>query len=200
MTASALLLSAGRSRRFGGAKALAKIGTETFVERALRTLREGGCSSVTIVVAAPHEAAIRESLQDVCRSGRATFVTNPNPARGMLSSLQCGLQAAQAGPVVVALIDHPRVRAETVSRLLARVTPDYWVRPTHRGRRGHPIVLNQSAIGRVLAASPVRRTCDVLATLPAIDVEVDDPHVLDDFDRPDELVASKRIRGTTPQW
>ena len=207
-----VVLTAGRSSRAGFAKALATFDTpggETLAARIGRTLREGGCDEVWYVVAAPHGAAVRAALVG------ERFVTNPAPERGMLSSLQAGLRAVTDGDgadgaraatdaVVVALIDHPRVRAETVRLLLGTLrqrgeTGATVTRPQYGERRGHPFVLAREEFARALAIDadgPAAATMrDVIrGAQNAQVVNVNDPYVLDDLD--DE--AKLRAAGILP--
>ncbi len=214
-----IVLTAGRSSRAGFAKALATFGTpgthggETLAARIGRTLREGGCDDVWYVVAAPHDVDVKAALPG------ERFVTNPAPERGMLSSLQAGLRAVTdadgtgrgatddaptsgaTDAVVVALIDHPRVRAETVRLLVdtLRTSGATVTRPQYGERRGHPFVLAREEFARALALAPdgpgpATMRDVVRGARDARVVGVDDPYVLDDLD--DE--AKLRAAGIVP--
>lgn len=129
-----LLLAAGAGRRFGGPKALARLDGERLVDRAVRTLRAGGCSDVLAVAGAV-------PLRDV----DAQVVTNVDWPTGMGSSLRRGLAAAARGgwpAAVVLLVDTPWVGPDAVRRLL-----DAWrdaeplaAQATYDGVPGHPVL------------------------------------------------------------
>ncbi len=184
-----LVLAAGRSSRTGFPKALGLIDGESLVGRAVRLLREAGVARVVVVVAPPHEEAIRAALGD------ALLARNPAPERGMLSSVQVGLRAGLAAlpnatAVVVALVDHPRVRPSTVAALIAARAEDDApsVRPHHAGRGGHPVVLARRVAEAVLDAEPGATLRDLLeAAGGPRDVQVEDPSVLEDLDTPEAL-------------
>jgi CTP:molybdopterin cytidylyltransferase MocA len=189
-----IVLAAGRSSRFGSPKALAVLEGETLAALAVRTLSTGGCDSVVVVVGPPHEAALRAALTGV------ELARNSEPERGMLSSLQVGLArvSPMATPtaVVFSLVDHPRVRPDTVARLIAewRSVPERSVRPLHAGRGGHPVVLGPSALAAVTAAEPGATLRDVVRAAGGfMDVAVDDPGVLHDVDLPEDLA---RLAGS----
>lgn len=171
-----LVLAAGASSRAGFPKALARLDGETFVARIARTLAEGGCDDVVIVVGEPHEAAIRAALPG------ARFASNPDPSRGMRSSIGVGLDAVgDADATLIALVDQPRVRADTVRALLAaRGAP--LVRPRVDGRRGHPFLVRRELFARLRDAPPELNARDVLGDAPAVDVDVDDAGVMDRLD------------------
>ena len=190
-----VVLAAGASRRTGGAKALALLEGRTFVERIAGCLRDGGCRQVIVVVGPPHEARVAEAL-----AGAAALARNPDPDKGMSSSLQVGLAAARdhgSGAAVVALVDHPGVRATTV-----RAVIDAWsgqpiklVRPSFRGARGHPFLVASSLFDDLLSLPAGADPRPVLrAATPQLDLPVDDPAVLDDLDTVAAIVAA----GGTP--
>ena len=77
----------------GTPKALLPLGGETFLDRLIRLFAAGRIAP--IVVLGHHAAQIQSGIQ---RGAQATFVVNPDPERGMLSSLQCGLQAFRNRP------------------------------------------------------------------------------------------------------
>ncbi|HXF27317.1 MAG TPA: NTP transferase domain-containing protein, partial [Bryobacteraceae bacterium] len=79
-----LILAAGASRRMGTSKALLTVGGETFLDRLIGLLSVV-CEPVIVVTG-----------HDALQAKDGMFVTNPEPERGMLSSLQCGLRAVPA--------------------------------------------------------------------------------------------------------
>jgi molybdenum cofactor cytidylyltransferase len=183
-----VVLAAGRSTRTGFPKALAELDGETFAARTLRVLSEAGCSAVVLVVAPPHDGAILERVH------AERVAVNPAPERGMLSSLQVGLaEALKDDPdfVVFSLVDHPRVRPETIRVLLdhAERTGAGALRPTFEGRGGHPVVLSRKVAEGVLKspAESVREAVAYMVTLG--DLPVGDPAVLDDADTREALEA-----------
>ena len=74
----AVVLAAGEGRRLGGqGKALLDVGGVTFLERVIRTSREGGCDPVWVVIRPGH----RETSEMVVSLG-ARPVLNAEPGRG----------------------------------------------------------------------------------------------------------------------
>jgi len=185
MSVVGVVLAAGSSQRMGFPKALATIEGETFMERAIHVLREGGCEHVLVVTSAD------EHVQAAATN--AQVVVNLAPERGMLSSLQCAVFAAQPfspDALVVSLLDHPRAGSETVRALIdARLTHKGWVvRPRFRGRRGHPFLLGHELFADIVAASPHTTTRELLSTVSrAVDLDVDTPGILEDIDTPEDL-------------
>lgn len=181
-----IVLAAGKSDRSGTCKALAEVDGEPLVVRAVRTLREGGCDPVVVVVGPPHGARVATAVH-----GDAERADNPRPEEGMLSSLRCGLRDEWA-VAVVSLIDHPFVKPATVKRLI-----DHWretgarvVRPVHDGRSGHPYLISGSVFGALRDLEGNEGARSILRLHNPVKIEVDDPAIHQDLDTAEELAAA----------
>ncbi|MGH3621567.1 MAG: nucleotidyltransferase family protein [Sciscionella sp.] len=138
-----LLLAAGAGRRFGLPKALVELNGEPFLLHALRTLTDGGCAPVRVVLGARVDEA-RTLLPDPDLA-----VYAPDWAEGMGASLRTGLAALAAltpapDAVLVQLVDLPDVDARIVARVAAQADgPDVVARATYHGRYGHPALFGR---------------------------------------------------------
>jgi len=181
----------------GTPKALCKWGKGTFLQAIVSYLRDGGVREVGVVLGANEDEIRKHGLPD----GAQVWI-NPNHRYGQLSSLQVGLQNQKMDVVgaVVALVDHPAVKPETVQALIQAIRdfPDRIVRPVYQGRGGHPILIGRKWWGDILGISlrdldrthssiPTLR--DVLVRYPEriLPVETDDPGILVDIDTPEIL-------------
>lgn len=178
--------AAGASRRFGGIKLVADVAGEPLLQRTLRCLLDAGLARVIVVVSADRAPILRAAVP-LLDEPRVRVVVNPEPERGMFSSIQVGLAAVDAdGPVVVLPADMPFVRAETVSALLAAYEHGQAAVSvaSYDGKRGHPIVLPAEVRVRLVAQSPSTSLKDALLAMGVSwqDVPVDDPGVLRDVD------------------
>jgi CTP:molybdopterin cytidylyltransferase MocA len=138
-----LLLAAGAGTRMGMPKALVRgEDGEPWLVRGVRTLADGGCAQVTVVLGAGAE----EALPLLDGTG-ATAVVAGDWAEGMSASLRAGLTAAtgtDADAVVVTLVDLPDVSAAVVRRLLAgKVDSRTLRRASYDGVAGHPVVIGR---------------------------------------------------------
>jgi CTP:molybdopterin cytidylyltransferase MocA len=113
---SAIVLAAGASSRMGRPKALLDMGGRPAVERVVAALRDGGAGEIVVVVGR-HADEIRAGAD--LRGVRV--VDNPDWAGWRTSSVQRGLAALPPGTewTLLALVDMPLVRADTVRALLA---------------------------------------------------------------------------------
>lgn len=184
MIVGGVVLAAGASRRAGTIKALAELDGEALVARAIRTLREGGCDEVVVVVGPPHADAVAAAIGDARR------VDNPAPERGMLSSLQRALDD-RWDAALVSLVDHPRVAPSTVRALIdAFAAGDAeLVRPTWEGRAGHPYLVARSVFDALREGDPAIGPRSIHAACRRRDVEVADPAIREDLDTPEAIAA-----------
>lgn len=139
-----LLLAAGAGRRMGRPKALVEGSDGTpWVIHGVRTLADGGCTRVTVVVGA-QALQVAELLADE----PVTVVTAADWAEGMGASLRAGLTAIgedRADAAVIHLVDLPDVGPAVVRRLIARAAPDVVARASYGPgeRHGHPVLLGR---------------------------------------------------------
>lgn len=176
----------------GFPKALLRYREETFLGT-LAGLFAGRCSPVIVVLGA--EAGRIRASAGPGGYPRATFVVNPDYARGQTTSMQCGLRAVppDADGVLFTLVDHPAVTLETIDALLAAPRPLLRV-PRYRGRRGHPIWFSRELISEFLALPETGAARDVVrghaAQTEFLDVE--DPGILADID---DAEAYRKLTG-----
>jgi molybdenum cofactor cytidylyltransferase len=182
-----IILAAGESRRMGRPKALLDWHGVTVLEHMAGLLAE--VAEPVIVVVGYHAGEIR------ARGVRATLVANPNPERGMLSSLQSGLDAVppEAGAALFTPVDYPAVRPATIRALAAAAGRAPLAIPVFEGRRGHPVLIARPLMEELLALPPEARASDVIRRHldRAILVDVDDRGAVEDIDDP---AAYDRLR------
>lgn len=181
-----VVLAAGAGRRFGRPKALVRYEGALLVERAARTLAEGGCDPVLVVLGAA--AAQVRAQADL--SGMTTVFNEAWPT-GMGSSLRTALDALGDVDVTAALIlpvDMPGIGWQAVRRVVARAGPDALVAASHGGRRSHPVLLGRTHwIGAAAAASGDSGARRYLAANDIALVNCDDVSEGFDIDHPGDL-------------
>ncbi|MEI7032587.1 nucleotidyltransferase family protein [Streptomyces pratensis] len=173
-----VLLAAGGGRRLGGRpKALLKHRGRPLVEHAVRSLRDGGCGPLHVVLgAAADEVCARADLTD------CAVTVNPGWEEGMGSSLRLGLAAltgSHADAALVLLVDQPGIGAEAVARVRSahRSRTDL-VAASYGGRRGHPVLFGAArwadaaagAVGDQGARAYLREHRDAITLVECSDV------------------------------
>jgi molybdenum cofactor cytidylyltransferase len=180
-----IILSGGASRRMGTPKALLQFHNETFLDRLIRVF-SAVCDPI-IVVVGEHADRIQSG---VARSRDVLFAVNPDPERGMLSSLQCGLALVPAGAEAAMFlpVDHPHIEVSTIQTLAARFHADRAsvTVPTYAGEHGHPVCIARQLIAELLTLPPEAKASDVIHrhVSKTLYIEVADSAVVTDVDDP----------------
>lgn len=186
MKIAGLILAAGASRRMGRLKPLVEYEGKTFLDRLIGLLRPH-CDPVLVVVGEQADAVI----SGIARASEVAFVRNPQPERGQLSSLQCGLRQIpeDRAAVIFTPVDYPAVRPETVAALVKafETSGALVVVPVCAGRHGHPVAIHRDLFGELLELPAEATARDVLRrhTARTRYVEVADEGVLRDIDDPE---------------
>jgi len=202
-----LVLAAGQSARMDSPKALVQFEGRPLLEHLLapRLLREFG----DVVVVLGHHADALRPIVD--RLGYRSVV-NPDPDRGRTGSVQTGLKALRPAvrAVFVQPVDCPMILPETYLALAAAIGSCDVAIPSYLGKHGHPPLVSAALIPRILAAGPDEPLRELLqagwhgdacvamhgSNMPTLRVgmapgcrfvEVDDPGVLVNVDRPEDL-------------
>ncbi|MGK2850147.1 MAG: nucleotidyltransferase family protein, partial [Candidatus Limnocylindrales bacterium] len=172
---TAVVLAAGAGSRFGGGKLLASLGGRPVLRHVLDRLAEAGLDDV-IVVLGDDADAIEAAI--AWREERR--VRNPDPARGLSSSLRLGIAAVAPGirAVLIVLGDQPKVSAAAIRALLdAGVTAERPIAaPVYVGDGGrNPVLLGREAFALVEAAEGDRGLGPIIAAHPELVREVPMP-------------------------
>jgi molybdenum cofactor cytidylyltransferase/nicotine blue oxidoreductase len=173
------VLAAGAGTRMGTPKAELIVAGRRLVDRAVTALREGGCAPVIAVVRAGTVI------------GGVRAVVNPNPARGMRSSLALAVDAAAlagADALAVLLVDVPGVGTDAVRNTVRSWRAGRVAVAAYRGTRGHPIVMStRQWAAAVAVAGPDEGARAWLAEHADLVDEVEVSGDPTDLDTPDEL-------------
>lgn len=182
----AVVPAAGFSTRFVAAKLLADVGGMPLIARTLASLLDAGIARVVVVT---RDGSGLEGV-DALADSRVTAVVNPDPARGMFSSILVGLADAHGDVVLVLPADMPFVSSATVAGVAAHAAATQSVIvPVYQGRNGHPLAIPAAVCERMLALDPATTLKDALAAVGASreSLDVPDPGVLHDVDVPGDL-------------
>jgi len=152
-----VLLAAGLGRRFGqggGGKLLARWRGQPLAVHAAHRLRRAGFAAIVVVTGGdksrigPH---LRAALGGA--ASRLRFVSNPNPARGLGSSVRLGARAVPAGMgMVFAHADMPAVRVATLRRIssMGSTLQHCIVRPMVGGVPRNPVYFPAALRGELM--------------------------------------------------
>src|SRR5579884_1733054 len=198
---AAVILAAGRSSRMGRPKMLLPWGQTSVLGQQIELWAKISASQITVICAAD-DSAIQAEL-DRLGFPAANRIFNPEPARGMFSSIQCADQWTGWQPALthwaIALGDQPHLKLSTLRTLVdfARQHPAKICQPAFSGHARHPVVLPASGF-KSLAVSRAHSLKDFLqdnASLVEL-VTVDDPGLELDLDGPSDYESAlKNFKG-----
>ncbi|MEO0592949.1 MAG: molybdopterin-binding/glycosyltransferase family 2 protein [Myxococcota bacterium] len=186
-----VLLAAGLSRRMGATnKLLAEIDGVPLVRRATQVLKKSRLNPVTVVLG--HDAErIKASLMGI----DVEFVSNPDFADGMGTSIRAGIEVLarqEVDAAIVALADMPWIRPEHVDALIDAFDPEgesTVCMPVYGRKRGNPVLwsaahfdalrsLSGDVGGRAVLDRVSPSICYVEIDEAAIHADVDTPQAL----------------------
>ncbi|QPK63351.1 nucleotidyltransferase family protein [Methylomonas sp. LL1] len=181
-----ILLAAGASRRFGADKLMHVLPDgDPVAVRACRNLLAGCDGVLAVVRPGSDELAAR------LRAEGAKVLICDDADQGMAASLSFGISACpSAAGWLVALADMPWIAPVTISKLAdALRSGAEIVAPGWQGRRGHPVGFTQVLRPELMALtgdSGAKAVIQAHADWLRI-VDCDDPGVIRDIDRPEDL-------------
>ncbi len=196
ISAVGVVPAAGRGARFADAdptappKMLAPVDGVPMVRRTVESLLAAGVDRCIVVAAESGREGITRALSGL----PVEVVVNPDPSRGMFSSVQCGVMAADPSDLCVLLPgDMPFVQPATIAAVVATAQGGaHTVTPSLHGHRGHPVVCGGDLRARILAADADARLDHLMAQEPVLTVDVTDTGVRRDLDTPAELSRGGR--------
>jgi molybdenum cofactor cytidylyltransferase len=195
---AAIVLAAGRARRFGAQKLLQPYGTSTVVRTVVDTMRSVGLDYL-VVVGGPGAEAVRASVG----GPPVVWVENAEPDRGLSSSVATGVAALppNVGAVLMVLGDQPTVSRQVVERVVQawREGGGPVVAPSYSGLRGNPVLFDSAMFGALGALEGDQGARELIASDPSrvMMVDVAEPPPMD-IDTPTEYEELLRREGRLP--
>lgn len=189
MKTGALIVAAGMSTRMKQTKQMMKFGQYTMLERIIRCFYEAGVKDVAIVVG--YQAEI---IQDALKEYPVTFLQNPDYATTqMFDSVKIGLRywKDRCDRILFCPVDASAFSMTTLQQLLRH--EEDWIYPYCNGRIGHPILIANALIPRILSHEGdggLKGALDSLGIQPVV-MEVEDAGAVMDADTPEDYKRMK---------
>ncbi len=186
----------------GRPKLLLPFGGGTVIGSLVASFRSAGVERL-VVVTAPGDLP----LHDWVRRSGLTLAINPDPARGMLSSILEGLAALggpealaqRREPLLISPADLPALQPETIRATLAALrSPGIalaW--PTYHGKNGHPLGVAAEAVREIPTLDPAIGLKQLRERFAGrtIEVAVEDAGSVSDVDTPEEYAKARSFAG-----
>jgi molybdenum cofactor cytidylyltransferase len=197
----AVLLAAGASSRMGRPKMLLPWGNKTILDHSIQAWKSVADDSS--VIYSSGDDAIQAEL-DRIQFRPGSRVANPDPSRGMFSSIQTAARWTGWPDGVthwaIVLGDQPHVPVATLRSLVqfAREFPRFICQPGRAGRPRHPVVIPREFFLalRNCAETTLKDFLNAYATARRF-LEIDDPALEIDLDRPEDY--ERALRAFPPE-
>ena len=181
-----IMLAAGNSRRFGSNKLMYEVDGVPMYQRTLRQLRKAAekiPDSRIILVTQPQYSEII----DVVKGTGAEVLFNPQPERGIASSMQIGLESAKdADACMFTVADQPWLTAETIIALYdAFQSENKGMACTRHGEKtGNPCVFSEKYYKELMGITGDRGGKQVIKRHPedVVYFKISDERELQDVD------------------
>jgi molybdenum cofactor cytidylyltransferase len=184
-----VILAAGRSSRMGRPKLLLPWGEKSILGHLIGQWALLGAKQIS-VVCSPDDAGIDAEL-DRLNFPQSARVVNPNPERGMFSSIQCAAARQGWQPLLthwaIVLGDQPHLKCETLQTIIdfSAANPNKVCQPRKGGHRYHPVILPKKVFEQ-LRSSTAANLREFLASCETAYCEMTDAGLELDIDRPED--------------
>ena len=189
-----ILLAAGEGARFGGGKLLAPVprtahgvsaGTSVGAASAMHMM---AALNDVVAIVRPRDAMLEHALV----ATGARVVPCDRAAEGMGASIACGVaQCPDADGWVIALADMPWIAPNSIVAVADAIREGAEIVATQfEGKRGHPVGFSRKygSLLATLGGDEGARSIIAARQWALCLVDVEDPGVLRDVDRPSDLV------------
>ena len=186
-----VILGAGASARMGRPKLLLPWHGTTVIGQLIAQWQELGVGQIAVVLRA-NDSALNTEL-DRLNFSKAGRIENPQPERGMFSSVVCAANwhgwRQEISHWALVLGDQPHLQTETLRQLLefSAQNPEAICQPAFGGRTGHPVVLPRRVFaGLKNSGAATLKDFLKLAPAPRVQCVTNDPGLTLDLDTPED--------------
>jgi molybdenum cofactor cytidylyltransferase len=194
---AAVVLAAGASSRMGSNKLLTEIGGKPMVRRVVEAVAATAATPVIVVTGKD-----AEKVEAALAGCTVRLVNNPEFAKGLSSSLKCGMKALpeDCNGAVILLGDMPDVSAALIDKLIAAFNPMEGRAicvATHGGKRGNPVLFARRFFAEMESIEGDVGARGLIGAYPELvcEVEAGTDAPLIDIDTPETLAAYLKQRG-----
>lgn len=162
--AAAIVLAAGESKRMGQNKLLLRLNDKTLIENILDAIAAANINETVVVLGHEPQQIINVIKQ---RPETIKMVMNEDYEQGMTASFQKGLQSvSNVDGAFLVLGDQPILDNSLLTTMIQEMekNPDkaLIVSPTHRGKKGHPLLFSRRLFSEILGLNKTQTIRDIV--------------------------------------
>ena len=185
---SAILLTAGQSKRMNGENKLTKeIQGTPLIKHSVKNILASSIDELIIVLG--HQKETIEKL--VNKNEKIKFVFNKNFESGIASSIKTGLDnlSEKTEAFFICLGDMPTVNPNIYNQLIKSINKREIIVPTYKGQQGNPVLFTKSMKEKILNISGDVGAKKILELNKdkILNLEINDQCVTKDFNTQDSF-------------
>ncbi len=188
---SAIVLSAGKSERFGKPKAfLAFNQTNTFIQHLIFEYYHAGICNIIIVTNKDLLDEMNRQIQNIPANININIVVNTHTELGRFSSIKRAVDTINTGcNAFIQNIDNPFTTTILLRRMMDAFVEGSYVVPTFDNERGHPVLVSHKIIQHIKEMDMMDTNLrDVLSQFPVIEIQADDPTIHANINTPEAYI------------
>lgn len=191
----AILLAAGRGRRFDPEGQISKLHQE--IQTGISVIEQ---SARQLIAVLPQTQIVTRAAQawpaGFLKQFAETMTICLDADLGMAHSLVWGVQQLPPAcdAVVIALADMPFIQCETITAIVSALRNGAQIAvPVYQGQRGNPVGFARSLFSELLQLHGDQGARALLKRYPVVEIEVDDAGILRDIDTPEDLFGPSLV-------
>ena len=177
---SAIILSAGKSARFGKDKAFLPFDEgHSFLNHLLNEYSEAGANMITVVIHHAMKEETERQINKLKHSENIRIVVNPHPEAGRFFSIKTALGKSENHvPCFIQNIDNPFTTSLLLRKMIEVFQPETYVVPVYRNQHGHPVLVAPEIINRLASQPDDANLRELLSAFRNMEIECDDEKIL----------------------
>lgn len=185
---ASVVLAAGQSTRMGTNKLLADFHGQPLIAATLSQIAASGVDAIFVITG--HQEA---EVKAACKGSPITFIHNPRYAKGLSTSVQEGITAAQNfDAAFICLGDMPLIRAEDLARMIEAFSVEdsrTLIVPARGRKLGNPVLWGAEHFPALMALKGDRGARSLLEAKRDMITEIEVAHdgIMRDADTPEAL-------------
>lgn len=174
---SAIILSAGRSERFGMPKCFLNFdSSDSFLERLIKVYAEADIQHIVIVLNEEVKAKAEELIKPLTKKLNISIVINEHPEEGRFSSIKLGIGAINSNDCAfIQNIDNPFTSKDILEKLKTKLEKGNYAVPVYTNKKGHPVLLSYEILQDIRKVSdPNTNLRDFIEKYPCNELKTTD--------------------------
>jgi len=178
---SAIILSAGKSVRFGQPKAFLPFDEgKSFLQKIIDDYINSGIDNIILVINPLLSEEINNQIKNISRRINLKIVINNFPDKGRFTSIKLALAELDHGyHSFIQNIDNPFISSDLLIAMASKISNGNFIVPVYNKVKGHPVLLSTSIINRIRNINLQDLNLkEILKEYTSISIDCDDPKII----------------------